>query len=56
MPKRKKRWDEMTTDEMAKKLFPKKAVDKLREAAHEHDDPEDRLATDDESDATHGGN
>ncbi|MFC2003435.1 hypothetical protein ACFLV4_05785 [Chloroflexota bacterium] len=38
MPKKKKTARDMTTDELAKRLFPKKVVDKLKEVAHEKDD------------------
>ena len=38
MPRKKKTADDMTTDELAKKLFPKKLRDKLQEIAHEKDE------------------
>ncbi|MBI2851072.1 MAG: hypothetical protein HYX80_08560 [Chloroflexi bacterium] len=38
MPKRKKRLIDMTTEELAKKIFPKKILEKLKEIAHEKDD------------------
>ena len=37
MPKPKKTAKDMTTEELAKKIFPKKVVDKLKEVAHEKD-------------------
>ena len=35
MPKRKKKASEMTTDELERRVFPKRAVDALKELAHE---------------------
>ncbi len=37
MPRKKKTARDMTTEELAKKVFPKKVVDKLKEVAHEKD-------------------
>ena len=37
MPRKKKKLSEKPTDEVIKKLFPKKVVDKLKEVAHEKD-------------------
>lgn len=37
MPKKKKTAKDMTTEELVKKLFPKKVIDKLKEVAHEKD-------------------
>jgi len=37
MPKRKKTAKDMTTDEIAKRVFPGKVVEKLKEVAHEKD-------------------
>ncbi len=37
MPKKKKTAIDMTTEEIAKKVFPKKVMDKLKEVAHEKD-------------------
>ena len=37
MPNKKKTAIDMTTEELAKKIFPKKVRDKLREVAHEKD-------------------
>ena len=34
MPRRKKKPQELTTEEAIKKLFPKKAIEKAREAAN----------------------
>lgn len=38
MPKKKKREIDMTTEELAKKIFPKKLLGKLKEIAHEKDE------------------
>ena len=38
MPTKKKTARDMTTEELAKKIFPKKVRDKLKEIAHEKDD------------------
>jgi hypothetical protein len=40
MPKKKdeKRPKDMTTDELAEKVFPKKVVDELKKIAHEKDE------------------
>ena len=38
MPRKKKTAKDMTTEELAKKIFPKKVRDKLKEVAHEKDD------------------
>ena len=38
MPRKKKTANEMTTEELAKKVFPKKARDELKRIAHERDD------------------
>ncbi|MBN2463175.1 MAG: hypothetical protein JXB43_06200 [Dehalococcoidia bacterium] len=37
MPKRKKQPKDMTTEEIAKAIFPKKLHEKLKEIAHEKD-------------------
>ncbi len=37
MPRKKKTAKDMTTEELAKKIFPKKVRDKLKEVAHEKD-------------------
>jgi len=37
MPKSKKHPKDMTTDEIAKKVFPKKVRERLKEIAHEKD-------------------
>ena len=41
MPKKKKTAKDMTNEELAKRVFPKKVLDKLREVAHEKDDKPD---------------
>ena len=38
MPRKKKKPHDMTTEELAKKVFPKKVVDELKKIAHEKDD------------------
>lgn len=38
MPKRKKHPKDMTTEELARSVFPKKVVEKLKVIAHEKDD------------------
>ena len=40
MPRKKKARD-MTTEELAKRVFPKKVREHLKEVAHEKDDPEE---------------
>ena len=35
MPKRKKKASEMTTEELAQRVFPKKVVEELKRIAHE---------------------
>jgi len=40
MPKRKKLPTEMTTEEIAKAVFPQKAVEELKKIAHEKDEKE----------------
>jgi hypothetical protein len=40
MPRKKKSPREMTTEEIAKKVFPKKAIERLKEIAHEKDEKE----------------
>ena len=39
MPRNKKPITEMTTEEVMKELFPKAAVKKAKEVAHERDNP-----------------
>jgi hypothetical protein len=39
-PGKKKTARDLTTEELAKKVFPKKAIEKLKEIAHERDDKE----------------
>lgn len=41
MPKKKKQDIDLTTEEVAKKLFPKKVREELDRIAHEKDDKED---------------
>ena len=38
MPRRKKKVAEMTTDELARRVFPKKVVDEIKRVAHESDE------------------
>ncbi|MFC1875590.1 hypothetical protein ACFLY3_05550 [Chloroflexota bacterium] len=37
MPRKKKTAKDMTNDELAKRVFPKKVADKLKEIAHDKD-------------------
>jgi len=46
MPRKKKTAKDMTTEELAKKLFPKKVRDKLKEIAHENDEKKEDLHSD----------
>ena len=49
MPRRKKRADELTDDEVMTRLFPRKAVEKLKEIAHAQDrDSESEKPSDEE--------
>ena len=41
MPRKKKTARDMTTEELAKKVFPKKVRDKLKDIAHEKDHKSD---------------
>jgi hypothetical protein len=41
MPKRKKKLSELPDEQVIRKLFPKKVVDKMKEIAHERDDKND---------------
>ncbi len=53
MPKRKKKdVTEMTTEELARHVFPKKVVDELERIAHEKDDEEPE-AESQENDSSH---
>ena len=45
MPRKKKTARDMTNEELAKKIFPKKVRDKLKEVAHEKDKKEGDLAS-----------
>ncbi|MBI4301920.1 MAG: hypothetical protein HY664_04895 [Chloroflexi bacterium] len=38
MPRRKKRPIDMTTEELARKVFPKKVIEELKKIAHEKDE------------------
>jgi hypothetical protein len=43
MPRRKKKTaNEMTTEELARSVFPKKVVDEVKRLAHERDPPEEK--------------
>jgi hypothetical protein len=42
MPKKKKRDIDLTTEEVAKKLFPKKVRDELKRIAHEKEAKKDK--------------
>jgi len=42
MPRKKKTAKDMTTEELAKKIFPKKVRDKLKDIAHEKDKKDDK--------------
>ena len=37
MPRKKKQPKDMTTEELAKKVFPKKVIDELKRVVHEKD-------------------
>ena len=39
MPRKKKPIEEMTTEEVVKELFPKKAIKEIKKVAHEKDKP-----------------
>jgi hypothetical protein len=43
MPRRKKKLSEMPDEQLIKKLFPKKVVDKMKEIAHEKDKINDEI-------------
>ena len=42
MPRKKKTARDMTTEELAKKVFPKKVLEKLKDIAHEKDNKDDK--------------
>jgi hypothetical protein len=42
MPKKKKRLTDLTTEEVIKKLFPKRVIEKVKKIAHEKDTPKSR--------------
>ena len=41
MPRKKKKLSELRDEQLIKKLFPKKVVDKMKEIAHEKDNKND---------------
>ena len=43
MPRRKKKLSEMPDEQLIKKLFPKKVVDRMKEIAHEKDKNNDDI-------------
>jgi len=49
MPRRKKTAKEMTTEELAKDVFPSKVVEELKRIAHEKDDKEPNQSSQDKS-------
>jgi hypothetical protein len=49
MPRRKKRDWELTDEEVAKKLFPKKVRDELKRIAHEKDDDQRKSSSQEDS-------
>jgi hypothetical protein len=40
MPRRKKKATEMTTEELARRVFPKQVIEELKKVAHERDEPD----------------
>ena len=44
MPRRKKKATKMTTDELERRVFPKKVVDELKRIAHEGEEPDSEAA------------
>ena len=42
MPRKKRTAKDMTTEELARSVFPKKVVEELKRVAHERDDKEDK--------------
>ena len=44
MPKRKKKASEMTTDELERRVFPKRVVDTLKEIAHEGEETKESVS------------
>ncbi len=44
MPKRKKKASEMTTDELERRVFPKRAVEELKKIAHEGEETEESVS------------
>ena len=54
MAKRKKKdVTEMTTDELARHVFPKKVVDELKRVAHQDDEKEEAESQPDQDDSSH---
>lgn len=51
MPRKKKQDWELTTEEVAKKLFPKKVRDEVRRVAHEKDGDQENDSSQDKSKA-----
>ena len=43
MAKKIKRLIDLTTDELMKRLFPKKVIEKAKQVAHEKDQPQPRI-------------
>jgi hypothetical protein len=48
MPRRKKKATEMTTEELARRVFPKEVVEELERIAHEQDEKADKVEVKDE--------
>ena len=44
MPKRKKKATELTTDELERRVFPKRAVEELKKIAHEGEETEESVS------------
>ena len=44
MPRRKKKASEMTTDEIERRVFPKRAVEELKQIAHVGEETEESVA------------
>ena len=44
MPKRKKKASDMTTDELERRVFPKRAVEELKKIAHEGEETKESEA------------
>lgn len=52
MPRKKKSALEMTNDELARSVFPKKVVERLKEIAHEIDEQPDHVGTKKKTDSS----